>query len=319
MKSFGKAIVIFTVALAMTLSAGSAFAKKGYPSRPVKVIVPYGPGGDSDLATRVWADAMERELGVPFVVVNKSGGSGVVGTAFAARAKADGYTLSNAGIGNTLISPNFSNAPYSLASFKPVVKNIANPFCFVVPADSPYKTFQDFIDACKANPGRVTLGSYGAASSGTIMASMIANQLGFKPKFVQASGGALSMVSLIGGHIDACVSFPPIADPHVKSGKARIIALGQRMDAYPGVPSFADFGVEGVFEGYGGIFAPAGVPQDVVDILVEASKKAIKDPKVVKAFHNMNALIDFRHGESWEKELEGAYNGFSEAAKAFKK
>ena len=317
MKFFGKTFVIFAVTVAMTLVAGSAFAK--YPNRPVKVIVPYGPGGDSDLATRVWADAMERELGVPFVVVNKSGGSGVVGTAFAARSKADGYTLSNAGIGNTLISPNFSNAPYSLASFKPIVKNIANPFCFVVPADSPYKTFQDFIDACKAKPGKVTLGSYGAASSGTIMATMIADQLGFKPKFVQASGGALSMVSLIGGHIEACVSFPPIAAPHVASGKARIIALGQRMDAYPGVPSFGDYGVKGTFEGYGGIFAPAGVPQEVVETLVAASQKAIKDPKVLKAFHNMNALIDFRHGASWEKELEESYNGFSEAAKSFKK
>ena len=312
MKLFGKSFVIVAVALAMTLMAMSAFAK--YPNKPIKVIVPYGPGGDSDLATRVWANAMEEELGVPVVVINKAGGGGVVGTNFVANAKADGYTLTNAGLGSMQVAPYFSKTPYTFDSFTPVVKMTSVPLGVVVPADSPLKSFDDYIAACKAKPGKVTTGSWGAASSGTIMSSIIASQLGYQPKYVQASGGALSMVSLVGGHIQSAVSFPPIFGPHIESGKARLLVLNKKMDAYAGVPTYADYGVKGSFEGWAGIFAPKGVSQEVVDTLVAATKKVMKNPKVLKAYKNMNALVDFRYGPEWIADMKATNNGMKEAA-----
>ncbi len=162
--------------------------------------MPYGAGGDFDLTTRVWADAVEKELGVPVVVINKPGDGGIVGTAFVANSRKDGYTLINAGLGNMLVSSNFSKAPYQFDSFTPVVKMTSVPLAIVVAKDSPYKTFDDFIAGAKTQ--RVTLGTWGASSSGAILAGIIADQAGYKTKYVHANSGSTSIVPVVGGHTD---------------------------------------------------------------------------------------------------------------------
>lgn len=308
---------LLSIATAVAVAITSTAALAAYPEKPIKVIVPWGAGGDSDLTTRIWADAVEKELGVPVVVVNKTGGVGVVGTSFVANSKADGYTLINAGLSNMLVTPNFSKPPYGFDSFTPVVKFTAVPLAVVVGKDSPYKNFDDFIKG--ANSTTVTQGSWGAASSGTIMANIIANQAGYKVKYVHAKGAADSMVSVVGGHIDSAVSFPPAFGPHVKGDRARVLVMNQKMDAYPNVPTFADYGIKGGFEGWSGVFAPKGVPQEVVDKLTEVTAKIMKDPKVLKAYDNIGALVDFRHGEDWVADLMATYEIYKEEAARVKK
>lgn len=314
MKTLGKSLLTLTAALAVTLSAGPALAE--YPDKPINVIVPWGAGGDSDLTTRLWADAMEGVVKHPVVVINKAGGGGVIGTTFVANSKKDGYTLVNAGLSNVLVTPNFSEAPYDFGSFEPVVKLSSVPLGILVPADSPYKTFDDFIAAAKA--GSLTQGSWGAASSGTVLASIIADQAGYKVKFVHGNTTAESMVALIGGHIDSAVSFPPAFGPHVKSGRARLLVLNQKMAEYPNIPTFADYGIKGSFEGWSGIFAPKGVPQEVIQKLVAASTQVMEDPKVRKAFENMGANVDFRHGDAWTKDMMDTYAIMKSAAAKMK-
>ena len=315
MWNLNKSLTTTAAALALMLAGGAAHA--AYPDKPINVIVPYGAGGDSDLSTRVWADAMEKELGVPVVVINKTGGGGVIGTAFVAKAKPDGYTLINAGLGNMLVTPNFSKTPYDFDSFMPIVKLTSVPLAVAVQADSPYKTWEDFVAAAKTKT--LTQGSWGAASSGTILANIVADQAGYEPKYVHGNTTAESMISLIGGHIDSAVSFPPAFDPHVKSGRARILIVNQKMDAYPGVPTFAERGIKGSFEGWSGIFAPKGVPQEVVTKLIEATKKTMQDPKVRTAYENMGATIDFRSGDDWVKDMKSTYDIMDSAAKKMKK
>jgi len=315
MKNLKKSLATLTAAVAVTLTSGAALAE--YPEKPINVIVPWGAGGDSDLTTRIWADAVEKELGVPVVVINKPGGGGVVGTAFVARAKKDGYTLINAGLSNMLVTPNFSKTPYSFDSFEPVIKMTAVPLAVVVAKDSPYKTFDDFIAGAKGNT--LTQGSWGASSSGTILANIIADQAGYKPKYVHAKGAADSMVSVVGGHIDSAVSFPPAFGPHVKADRARALVINQKMDAFPGVPTFADYGIKGSFEGWSGVFAPKGVPQDVVAKLTAATEKAMKDPKVLAAYQNIGAVVDFRHGADWVADMKVTYSIMKEAAEKAKK
>ena len=310
MKSTKKTLLSIATAVTMTFAAGAAMAE--YPEKPIKVIVPWGAGGDSDLTTRIWADAVEKELGVPVVVINKTGGGGVVGTSFVARAKADGYTLINAGLSNMLVTPNFTKTPYSFDTFEPVVKFTSVPLAVVVAKDSPYKNFEDFIKG--ANNGTVTQGSWGASSSGTIMANIIANQSGYKVKYVHAKGAADSMVSVVGGHIDSAVSFPPAFGPHVKADRARVLVMDQKMDAFPGVPTFSDYGIKGSFGGWSGVFAPKGVPQEVVEKLTAATAKVMKDPEVLKAYENIGALVDFRHGPSWKTDLKATYAIYTEEA-----
>lgn len=304
-----KSLLALAGALTVTFSA-SVLAE--YPEKPIQVIVPWGAGGDSDLTTRIWADAVEKELGVPVVVINKTGGGGVVGTSFVAKAKPDGYTLINAGLSNMLVTPNFTKTPYNFNTFDPVVKFTSVPLAVVVAKDSPYKNFDDFIASAQSK--KVTQGSWGASSSGTIMANIIANQSGYKVKYVHAKGAAASMVSVVGGHIDSAVSFPPAFGPHVKADRARVLVMNQKMDAFPGVPTFSDYGIKGSFGGWSGVFAPKGVPQEVVDKLTQATANAMKNPKVLAAYENIGALVDFRHGQSWITDLEATYGIYKEEA-----
>lgn len=315
MMKWTKSLVKFAAVAAIMFVATAASASS-YPSKPITVIVPWGAGGDSDLTTRVWADAMEKELGVPVIVINKAGGGGVIGTTHVVNAKADGYTLINAGLSNVLVTPNFSEVPYDFNNFTPVVKFTAVPAGIIVKADSPYQTFDSFIAAAKEK--RITMGSWGAASSGTILAKIIADQAGFMPKFVHANTTANSMISVIGGHIHSAISFPPAFGPHVKSGRAKALVINAEMDDYPGVPTFADYGIKGSFEGWSGVFAPKGVPDEVVSRLVEATKKIMQDPKVLKAYANMGALVDLRYGDDWVKDLLETYGVMKEAAAKMK-
>ena len=309
-----KSLISLAGALAISVS-GAAFAE--WPERPINVIVPYGAGGDSDLTTRIWADAVEKELGVPVVVINKPGGGGVVGTAFVANSRKDGYTLINAGLGNMLVTPNFSNTPYDFDSFEPVVKMTSVPLAVVVAKDSPYKTFDDFIAAAKKKT--LTQGSWGAASSGTILANIIADQAGYTPKYVHAKSAAEAVVSVVGGHIDSAVSFPPAFGPMVKSEKARALVMNQKMEAFPGVPTFSDYGIKGSFEGWSGVFAPKGVPQEVVEKLTAATTKVMSDPQVLKSYENIGAVVDFRHGPDWIADMKVTYNIMKDAAAKAKK
>ncbi len=298
----------------------SAFAMPAaaeFPDKPIRVIVPWGAGGDSDLTTRVWADAVEKILGVPVAVVNKAGGTGVIGTTEVVNAKPDGYTLLNVGLSNVQVTPNFSDVSYDFDSFTPVVKLSAVPLGILVAKNSPYGSFEEFMQGAKDK--RLTQGSWGAASSGTILASIAARQAGYTVDYVHANTTAESMVSLIGGHIDSAVSFPPAFDPHLKSGSARLLVVNKKSDQYPGVPSFADFGIKGDFEGWSGIFAPKDVPQEVVDKLVEASAQAMQDPEVVKAFENIGAKVDFRHGDEWVADMRATYGIMAEAAAEMRK
>ena len=310
-KSFAK----IAAAVAFSCVAATASAAD-WPNKPINVIVPWGAGGDSDLTTRVWADAMEKELGVPVVVINKAGGGGVIGTTYVVNSKPDGYTLINAGLSNVLVTPNFSEVPYDFDSFTPIVKFTAVPAGIIVKEDSPYKTFDDFVAAAKEKT--VTMGSWGAASSGTILAQIIADQAGFEPKFVHANTTADSMVSVVGGHIDSAISFPPAFGPHIKSGRAKALVMNAKMADYPNVPTFADYGIKGSFEGWSGVFAPKGVPEEVVTKLVEATKKIMQDEKVLKAYANMGALVDLRYGDDWLKDLKETYGIMSDAAAKMK-
>lgn len=315
MKHLRISILALSTAVATLFTASAAAAD--YPVKPINVIVPWGAGGDSDLTTRLWADAMEHELGKPVVVINKAGGGGVIGTTFVANSKKDGYTLVNAGLSNVQVTPNFSKTPYDIDSFEPVVKLSSVPFGILVPVDSPYKTFREFIAAAKS--GTLTQGSWGAASSGTVLASIVADQAGYTVKYVHGNTTAESMVDLIGGHIDSAVSFPPAFGPHVKSGRARLLVLNQAMDEYPGVPTFADFGIKGSFEGWSGIYAPKGTPKEVIDTLIAASAKAMAKPDVQAAYANMGANVDFRSGEAWIRETRETYELMKEAAAKMKR
>jgi len=310
---------VLAVALAVAISFAMAFSAQAadYPTKPIKIIVPYGPGGDSDLSSRIYANALEKVLGVPVVVINKAGGGGVVATTVVASAKPDGYTLVQASLSTIQISPYFSKTPYTLDSFTPIIKMMSQPLGIVVKADSPFKTFDDLVATAKKRS--ITMGSYGASSAGTIFSNIIAEQKGYTPRYVNAATGAESAVAVVGGHIDAAMSMPPIFLPHLKAGTLRVLVLNRKIDGYPDMHTFADYGVKGNFEGWGGFFAPKGTPKEVVTTLIDASKKVMSDPAVLKEIANLGIKPDFRYGEDWINDMKAFNEVMKKTAAKMKK
>jgi tripartite-type tricarboxylate transporter receptor subunit TctC len=309
MKSLGRSIFVSVVGLVVIFGlVGAVYAANPYPNKPIELIVPFAPGGDTDLISRVWADAIEKELGVPLVVINKAGGSGVVASTYVANAKPDGYTLLTSCFGPNILTPQITKTKYNLESFTPICLLNTLPLGLVVSVDSKFKKFDDFIKAAKAAPGKLTVGSYGSASWGTIATKIWTKSLGISVKMVEHSGGAPALVSVLGGHIDSAISLPPIYESHVKAGKAKILVSAEKLKNAPNVPTFADYGVKGKLIIWNGIFAPAGTPEDVQKKLIEATKTIFKKPEVVGAVKKMGSEVAFEFGAEWGKSLKNQYD-----------
>ena len=315
LKSLAIALIVTLICLAMT---GGAYADDSYPARPVKLIVPYSPGGDTDLVARLWAGAAEKLLGVPIVVINKAGGSGAITADFVSRAKPDGYTIMAACNTPNMITPNFTKVSYSLASFAPICMFVSNGMGLAVRADSEFKTFDDFISAAKADPGRVSVSTYGATSAATIYSKIWSAALGIELKYVHYKGGAPAMVAMLGGHVDSTMNTPQTYGPHLKSKKAKLLFYTLKSKD-PNVPTLLDYGVEGDFIGWNGLFAPAGTPGTIVKKLADVTREISKQPDIVKAITNTGGEVDFRTGPEWVNNLKKQYAEIAAVAASLKK
>lgn len=288
-----------------------AFAGGDYPKKPIKLIVCYSPGGDADLTARVWADFAEKELGQPVVVVNKTGGGGVTGSTFAANSKPDGYTLYLAQAGATMIAPQTSKTAYGMDSFEFISRIMIGNCGIVVKADAPWNTLEDFVKDAKANPGKLIYGSPGASTWLTLAVQHWEMLAGVDLKHVEHQGSAPAVTSLLGGHVDMSFVFPQSYVPQVKSGKLKLLALGEKSDKYPNVPSFGELGYEGSYFGWGGIAAPKGVPQEVVTKIAETTKTLVNNPEFIKAIENIHATPSYLGPEEWSPILKAQYEGLS--------
>ena len=320
MKSHGRSILIPVLGLIMIFGlVGAVHAAKSYPSKPIELIIPFAAGGDTDLISRVWAGAIEKELGVPLVVINKAGGSGVVASTYVANAKPDGHTLLTSCFGPIILTPQITKTKYNLNSFTPICLLNTLPMGVIVSEDSKFKNFDDLIKAAKAAPGKVTVASWGSASWGTIATKIWTKSLGISVKMVEFAGGAPAIVSVLGGHVDCAMSLPPLYASHVKAGKAKILVSAEKIKDHPNLPTFADYGVEGKLIIWNGIFAPAGTPKNVQEKLIEATKIVFKKPEVLGAVKKMGSELASEFGAEWGKSLKNQYEALSVVVKDIKK
>lgn len=287
-----KLFVCFAIAtLCLSMISASAFnaVAKEYPKKPIKVIVPYSPGGDCDLTSRVWADFAKKELGVPVVVVNKTGGSGMLGSTFMLNSKPDGYTLMLAQAGTALLVPLLAGANYDMNNFTFISRIMTANCGIVVRKDAPWNTLDDFVKDAKANPGKYVFASAGATTWITLAMSNFEKMAGIELKHLEHQGSAPAITSILGKHADVTFVFPQSYAPQIKSNNMKLLALGERTDKYPGVPSFSELGYAGNYFGWGGISAPKGTPEDVVEKLDAFNKKLTRDPKFIKTLANTHA------------------------------
>jgi tripartite-type tricarboxylate transporter receptor subunit TctC len=263
---------------------GAAHAQDDYPSRAVKIVVPFPAGGTSDIMGRLIADALGRQLKQAFVVDNKGGAGGAIGTEQAAKAPADGYTLLLSGIGSNAIIHGFSpKPPYdSNRDFIHVSQLAAGPNVLVVNPAFPAKNFKEFVAWVKANPGKFSYGQVNA-SSGHVTTEYLKQVAGLDMVGIPYKGGAPALNDVLADQIPGMFTNQDAVLSHVRAGKLRALAVtsAQRNPLYPDVPTVAESGYPGFTAvSWTGLSVPRGTPKAIVDKLEAAMVKGFADPAV---------------------------------------
>ncbi len=272
-------------ALALGLLAATAAQAQPWPSKPVTLIVPFPPGGSTDLIGRTLAPKLQERLGGTFIVENKAGATGTVGGGLVKRAAPDGYTLFVSSLGPFVIAPHLiKNVPYdALKDFDYISVAVHAPNVLVVPANSPHKTLADVIAFHKANPGKMSFASAGNGSSDHLTAELFWQETKTSGLHVPYKGGAPAMADLLGGQVDATFMNINTGLPNIKGGKLRALAItsARRSPLLPDVPTLEESGIKGVtVYSWQAVAAPKGLPADIKTRLHEAIVAALNDPAV---------------------------------------
>ncbi len=277
---FGFAYVPTSLLCLTLLAVAPQSAQGAYPDKPIRIIVPFAPGGGVDIMTRLISDFMSKDFGKPVIVENKPGAGTIVGTEAAASSAPDGYTLLMASP-PLAINPSINaNLPYDTFKALAPVALIARSFDIVVVNPKlPFMSIQDVVAYAKANPGKLNFGSPGIGSSPHLAGEYFKNLARVDITHVPYKGSALALTDLLGGQIQMIFSTVPSAASYVQSGQLRALAVtsARRSAAYPDLPTVAEAGVSGyVVEGWYGLYAPAGTAPDIVNLLNTSVAKAIR-------------------------------------------
>ena len=267
-------------------------AAQQYPSRTVTVVVPFTPGGSSDITARTVSAKLQESLGQGFVIDNKPGANGSLGGKFVAAAQPDGYTLFVGSIGVFAINPVlYKDLGYNpLRDYDLLSVAVRTPNSLVTRANFPANTVAEFVDYVKKNPGKVSFASSGTGSSDHLTAALFWQKTGTSGIHVPYKGGSAAHLDLIAGNVDASFQNLGSITQHVKAGKMKLLAVtgAARDAAAPNVPTLTEAGVPGIeVYSWQAFVAPKGLPQSVKDRLQPALVAAIKHPDVVKRFNDM--------------------------------
>jgi tripartite-type tricarboxylate transporter receptor subunit TctC len=272
-----------------------SFAQSAWPSKAIRFVVPFAPGGTSEIVARSVAAELSKQLGQSVFVENKPGGAGVTAMQDVAKAAPDGHTIILGHVGTLAVNPYMlKSQPYDVnKDFMPVTLLAKVPNVFVIHPDVPAKNFQEFVAYAKKNPGQLNYGSAGNASAGHLAMEYLKLVAGMFITHIPYRGTGPQLTDLLAGRTQASSAGLPALGPYIRSGKLRAIAVGtsQRISSLPDVPTVAEMGFKN-FETsqWYGILAPAGTPADVVKLLQEESLKALKSPAVTARFATDNAI-----------------------------
>ena len=285
-----------TTALMLAMAGvifASGQAETVYPSRALTIVVPWNPGGVSDIRARIIAEYLEDELGQPVVIRNTSGASGTVGTEEGLQAQADGYTLISIddatwyGLHNGI-------GDYQLSDFAPISVMAKWPIAIAVRADAPWQTILDLVEDARANPGTIPLAMTTGNQSHMIPVE-IQNLTGAEFSFVAPQGDAARNAALLSGTVDAAMTYVAAVSEYLEAGEFRLLThtLGSRLPNLPDVPTMQEQGLEIVYEMMGGFAAPAGTPQDRLDILEGALGRVAANPELQERLAEFSIFVEF--------------------------
>jgi tripartite-type tricarboxylate transporter receptor subunit TctC len=285
------------LSVATAFVASPAWAQADYPNKPIKILVPFPPGGTSDVMGRMMAEPLSRVLKQPVTVENVGGGGGVIGTERGVKAAADGYTIIQTGVGQNAVAhgldPELIKRYNSNTDFIHLSQIHHGPNVLVVNAERPFKTLQDVVKFAKANPGKLDYG-YTHAASGHMAMELFKQTAGIFMTGIPYRGGGPMMTAALANEIPFMFINQDVALPHVKSGKLRAIAVSslQRNPLFPDVPTVAESGYPG-FQAlsWSGLSIQKGTPQPIVDKLEAAIKEVMTSPAIVQRMASQGFVI----------------------------
>src|SRR5437868_8687984 len=276
-----------TLLAALLMIGATAAWAQDYPAKPVRVVVPYAAGGNADIWARVLAQKLTEALKQPFVVENKPGANGGIGTDFVAKSAADGYTLLAVASGPIVVNPVlYANVTYDpVKDLAPVAQCAVYQYVLVTRSDSPYKTIRDLVAAAKANPGGLAYGSTGIGGGNHLAAELFGLTTGTRFNHIPYKGSAPALADLLGGQLAFMFDTVITSVPHIRAGKLRAFAVSsaKRAPSLPDVPTMQEAGFAGFdMSQWQGVLAPAGTPRAIVARLNGAMVKAMHASDVIE-------------------------------------
>ena len=297
-----KKILVVLALAAMTASAGAA---EQFPTRPIRVIVPYAPGGNVDISARIVAPPMGEILGQTVVVDNRPGAGGNLGASLVAKATPDGYTLLVGSSGPLSVNPViFKSLPYdSLKDFAPISTVQAVPLVVLASPKAGFNSIADVVAAAKARPGKVTMASAGAGTTNHFAIELFANMANIKVLHVPYKGSGPALSELLGGQVETMVDQLAASIGYVKDGRLKVLAVTtpQRAAALPNVPTLDELGYKTVSDSPFGVCGPKGMDPAVTQRLHDAFKKTLDDPAVLATFEKYDQSVIYMNTADYSK------------------
>jgi tripartite-type tricarboxylate transporter receptor subunit TctC len=302
--------------LAIILIAGSVVpAAAQYPERALTIVAAYPAGGMVDIVARPLAEGMKKKFPKGVAVLNRPGGGGSVGMAEVAQAKPDGYTVILAPVSTLVIHPQLNELPYKTPDdYQPIINTIAFFPLLVVRDDAPWKTVHEFVNAAKANPGKLRVGSPGEGTGSHLSLEQLGAAAGFKVTHVPFSGWGESSPALLGGHVEAVVAQPGEVKPLVEGKKLRTLVVFQpkRHEAFPSTPTAKELGWDAGLGTWFVLTAPKGTPPAVVQYLHDAAKASMEEPSFVNLMKTRAVDLDYKNGEKARADLWQEYKTYGD-------